>query len=288
MPYLRNKRTGETVFVPDQGGGPQGGIAPNPLRVQDAQAGIGKTIADTTKIQTDTIGSGLDNQKTIGDIAKQRKELAQNPIGEKDQTFINTMREESSAMPELIGQMQAASTAVGRFKPSATRGALFNNIMPEDDDWLPTALAKTAGRWFTDDKSEEDYQTLRSLQEGQALVKQQAQKGPQTEADTARIKASGVSPSKGAGPNALTLAEGTYNARLAQIKPEFYTKWANNFGSINAPNHEGKTAGEVWGKIYQDGLNKMRQGKGYRAAQSGQRPAPQQSSGGAKFLGWEE
>lgn len=279
MPYLRNKRTGEQIWVPD---GPQAPADPEfQYKGPAAAAGVGKTIADTTK-------TGVETKKTIGEIYKQQREIKQNPISEKDQTFINTMREESAAMPELIGQMQAAADAVNRFKPSPTRGALFNNVMPEDDDWLPTAALKGIGRWFTDDKSEEDYQTLRALQEGQALVKQQAQKGPQTEADTARIKASGVSPSKGQGPNALTLAEGTYNARLAQIKPEFFTKWANSFGSINAPNREGKTAGEVWAKIYQDGLNKMRQGKGYRAAQTGLRSAPRQPSGGAKFLGWEE
>jgi len=264
---------------------------PDPIKIAGATKAQNEAAASTMAVptaQAELQSKTLGNQKTVGDLVKQRRELLQNPISDKDQTFINKMREESSAMPELIGQMQAAAKAVGRFQPSPTRGAIFNNVMPEDDDWITTALAKTAGRWFTDTKSQEDYQTLRGLQEGQALVKQQAQKGPQTEADTARIKASGVSPSKSVGPNALTLAEGTYNARLAQVKPEFYSKWANSFGSINATNREGKTAGEVWAKIYQDGLNKMRQGKGYRAAQSGQRPTAPQASGGAKFLGWEE
>lgn len=287
MTYLRNKRTGEIIKVPDTA--PRTVGTPDPTKIAGAAKAQNEADASVYAAPTaaaDLRGRTLSNTKTVGDIANQNRVARQNPISEKDQTFINQMRDDSSSMPEFIGQLQAAAKAVDRFNPSPNRGAMFGSVMPEDNDWPTTALAKGFGRWFTSDQAQEDYQTLRALQEGQALVKQQAQKGPQTEGDVARIKASGVSPTKNVGPNALLLAEAYYNARLQQIKPEFYTKWANSFGSVNAPNHEGKTAGEVWAEIYQNGLKKMRQGKGYRAAQGGQRSDDQNS--GAKFLGWEK
>lgn len=46
MPYLRNKRTGETIFVPD---GPQQAVPANPLKVQGAQADIAGTQASTAR-----------------------------------------------------------------------------------------------------------------------------------------------------------------------------------------------------------------------------------------------
>lgn len=46
MPYLRNKRTGETVFVPD---GSQQVAAPNPLKVQGARADVANTQAGAAR-----------------------------------------------------------------------------------------------------------------------------------------------------------------------------------------------------------------------------------------------
>lgn len=64
MPYLRNKNTGQVVFVPDAGGQ---AVAPNPLKVQEAQASIGNSQAQAQ-------GKALDNRlssATMGDsIAK--------------------------------------------------------------------------------------------------------------------------------------------------------------------------------------------------------------------------
>lgn len=51
MPYLRNKRTGETVFVPD---GPQQAMPANPLKVQGAQADVANTRANTARTQQQT------------------------------------------------------------------------------------------------------------------------------------------------------------------------------------------------------------------------------------------
>lgn len=66
MPYLRNKRTGETVFVPD---GPQQVAAPNPLKVQGARAGVEST-------QVGTQGKVLDNtitKATLKDVVRKTK-----------------------------------------------------------------------------------------------------------------------------------------------------------------------------------------------------------------------
>lgn len=212
------------------------------------------------KAGADLQGSQLGNQKTLGDIVKAQREISQNPISETDQKFINEMRTGTGDMTTLLRDITAAQNAVDRFKPNPDRGVLFNNLVPEEDDWLPTAWAKKAGRGIAgiSDQEVKDFQTLKSLQEARVLQAQQAQKGPQTEADALRMKMSDVSPAKAAQVNARILAEAQFDALMNQKEPEFYTIWANTWGSINAKNSRGETAGQVWAREYDKRLKQMR------------------------------
>jgi len=66
MPWLRNKQTGERVFVPDN---PQQAMGPSPIRVQQAQAGIGETQAGTN---LKNVQAGRTGVQTQGDVIANR------------------------------------------------------------------------------------------------------------------------------------------------------------------------------------------------------------------------
>lgn len=257
MPYLRNKRTGETVWVDP----PQGGVGPAapdfPFKGPQAGANVNKTVADT--------------EKTMGDITKQQREIAQNPVSADDQKFINEMRTGTGDMTTLIRDITAAQQSVDRFKPSPDRGSYFNNVVPDDDDGWISLIGKKLGRGMASitgngisDQEIEDFQRLKGLQEARVLQQAQAQKGPQTESDALRMKLADISPSKSVNVNAQILAETQYDAMMNQQEPEFYAKWANKYGSTNSQNPEGRTAGEVWADHYAQGLEAMRSDPRYK------------------------
>lgn len=272
MPFIRNKKTGEVKWVEDA-------EAPQPPVNPDYQVKSSTVDTQIKQAGADLQGSQLGNEKVLGDITKQNLDISQNPISADDQKFINEMRTGTGNMTTLLRDITGAQKAVDRFRPSPDKGGLYNNLVPEEDDWLPTMLAKKIGQGVAgiDKKGIEDYQTLKSLQEARVLQAQQAQKGPQTESDALRMKLSDVSPSKYSAVNARILAEAQYDALMNQQEPEFYTKWANNHGSINAKNKSGETAGEVWSELYQRGLTQMRSDPRFVKATGGQ--APQQDDG---------
>lgn len=225
-------------------------VAPNPLKVQGAvadiegkQAGTQGQILQNQRIPVQTQGDALSNEEA-------RRKLTQNPISEKDQDFINKLRESAASIPQTIGTINSSAGAIDRFNPSQGKGALYGMFQAEDNDWPTTSAAKGIGRLFLDDQGVKDYEDLRSLQEKQVLNTQVEQKGPQTESDAARTKLSQIAPNKSKETNARLVGEAMYNAKMGAYKPSFYTQWANRFGSINAVNKSGKTADEVWTQVY--------------------------------------
>lgn len=265
MPYIRNKRTGEVKWVE--------GVSATPV---DPDYKVKSATVDTQINQAgaDLQGKNLGNTKTLGDIVNQRREISQNPISETDQKFINEMRTGTGDMTTLLRDITAAQTAVDRFQPGPDKGALYENLVPEENDWLPTVGVKKLGRFVAgiDDQGIKDYQRLKSLQESRVLQNQQAQKGPQTESDALRMKLADISPSKDSSVNAAILAEAQFDALMNQQEPEFYTKWANKYGSVNAKNKQGRTAGEVWAEAYTKGLKQMRSDPRYINATGGKTP----------------
>lgn len=266
MPYLRNKRTGETVFVPDQTGAPQAvPVGPQnptyPLEAPKMGADIANTQAGTARTQVQTRGDVLSNVQA-------QKDIRNNPIGDKDQALINQMRLAQGDLPGVLRDITAAQAAVDRFRPSPSRGADYSWGVPDDNDNPIYSAAKNAYAWFRGmpDQSKKDYQTLLGLQNQSVLNAQVAQKGPQTESDAIRMKLTGVSPNKDVGPNAQLLAEQQYDTMMKLQRPSFYEYWANRLGSTHALNSQGKSADQVWQEQYQRGYERMRNGPGYRRA----------------------
>lgn len=237
-------------------------------------ATLNKTIADTDKTRVDTIGSKLDNEKAGQEIITARRHNQQNPISVEDQKYINKQRETVGDMPRLIRDITGAARAVDRFQPAPGRGTMIGAGVPEDNDWLPTVLAKKLYGMTLGDQEKKDYQTITGLQNQQVLNSQIPQKGPQTESDALRMKLANISPNKNVGPNAVILAESQYDAMMAQNRPEFYTRWANRLGSVNAMDKQGRTAGEVWAAEYARGLKRLRADPRYKKVAGDRAPKP--------------
>jgi hypothetical protein len=258
MPYVRHKRTGEMVYVPDQ----QPPADPTfPYQGPKAQADVKNTEAGTTRTEVQTQGDILENENKV-------RTMTQNPISDKDQALINKMRLDQGDLSGVLQDITAAQAAVDRFKPAPGRGSAYSWAVPEDDDmaitaWLKNRVGDIAG---LSDEDRNAYQTLLGLQNQSVLNSQIEQKGPQTESDAARMKLAGISPNKGIGPNAVLLAEQQYDVLMKKQRPSYYEKWANKYGSTHALNKDGKTVDEVWNDSYLFGLEKMRNGPGYRRA----------------------
>lgn len=272
MPYVRNKVTGETRWVPDAQPprdptfdykGPQAGAD-----LSKTVAGTANTNANTNRTVVQTRGDELDN-------AGKNRTLRQNPISEKDQALINAMRMGQGDLPGVLRDITAAQAAVDRFQPAPGRGTAYSWAVPEDNDWGITALGKNLiGKVFGVSKPDSDaYQTLVGLQNASVLNKQIEQKGPQTESDAARMKLTAVSPNKSTPVNAQLLAENQYDVMMKLQRPAFYEYWANQLGSTHALNGQRKSADQVWNEQYMRGLLKMRASAGYRrtTGQSGKR-----------------
>lgn len=233
--------------------------------IAQGQAGIGKTQADTVRTKVQTEGDTLANATAV-------KNLRQNPISEIDQKFINDMRAQTGDTNKLLRDVTGAQVAVDRFGTAPGRGTLYGMGTADDSDYPITAAAKGLVGMFLPDQKQEEYQRLVGLQNDAVLNTQIAQKGPQTESDAIRMKLANVSPNKNVRVNSQILADGQYEAMMAQQRPGFFTFWANKFGSLNALNPQGKSAEQVWNESYQQGLSKMRQDGRYngRAPRRGQ------------------
>lgn len=305
MPYIRNKRTGETIFVPDEQ--PQSAPTGVPIGPQDptmglkmpqAKATIDKTNADISNTNAGTNRTVVQTQGDVLSNTDKQRTLSQNPISDRDQALINSMRLSQGDLAGVLQDIQGAQSAVDRFQPAPGKGTDYAASVPDDSDgWWSANVAKPFNGWWNGvtPQGSEDYQTLAGLQNQSVLNSQIAQKGPQTESDAVRMKLAGVSPNKDVGPNAQLLAEQQYRTMMSMNRPGFYETWANNLGSTHKPNTAGKTSDQVWNEQYQRGLEQMRNSPGYRRAAgrkgllgSSTRNLPKKPAGGARFLGFED
>lgn len=296
MPYIRNKRTGETIFVPDEPASPQG----IPIGMQDpampykAQGAALDNQSKVAGMQNDAQRIALERERVrLAQMAQgnaataaqqtheiKQRDVRQNPISDRDQTLINGMRGQQGDLSGVLRDIAAAQDAVKRFSPSPARGRLFSMGVPEEDDWAVTAAAKNLFGLALPDQDKEDYQRLVGLQSQGVLNSQIAQKGPQTESDAARMKLANVSPNKDVRVNADILAEQQYDTLMKQSRAGFYETWANNLGSTHAINGQGKTADQVWAEQYDRGLRQMREKTNARRSTGAPR------KGGGTSMGW--
>ena len=246
MVKIRNKLTGEIVEVPDQPGMQRVGPANKlrPLQVRSAELGNTKTAQE---IAADRQMLPLQIRKAEAELAKARIEASRAQVSPEDQKFLNTMRENTGSIGETISLLRNAETLSKRMDPETARWAKWGTV--EDGggfmDWLGAKIFGGA----TTAQQKDDYQNLTAHQNDAVLLKQMAQKGPQTESDAVRMQLATLSPFKLKGPNSTIIGNAALNAFLAQRKPEFYTKWANQNGGLNSPDKKGRTVDQAWRQV---------------------------------------
>lgn len=281
MPVIRNKRTGETMYVPDAG--PQMPAKPTfELEAPKMRGDIDSTAAGTKRTVVQTAGDVLDNQN-------KGRTIHQNPISDRDQALINGMRLKQGDLTGVLQDIQGAQRAVDRFKPAPGKGTDYAASIPTDaDSWFTANVFRPIGAWWNDvdPALAQDYQTLSGLQNQSVLNSQIAQAGPQTESDAVRMKLAGVSPNKDVRPNAQLLAEQQYRTQMGIEKPSFYTYWANKLGSTTALNSEGQSADQVWNQQFQRGYQQMRRDPRYTGTLGNARSAPRKQSNVIDFDKW--
>lgn len=221
-----------------------GGADPmKPIQRRVAEVGIEKTNQDIARTGVQMTGDRLSNAMTAQNLRKG------GGLSEQDQTFLNNMRGQIGGIDETVSILSNAARLVDRFGTSPQKERQVRWATEESDktgpvsgtlDWLGSKL------FSAKPQEKEDWQQLKALQNNAVLLKQQEQKGPQTESDAIRMQLASMSPDKYGRVNAQILGNAMLQARLSQMKPGFYTKWAQENGSVNAVNRNGKTADQMW------------------------------------------
>jgi hypothetical protein len=243
-----------------------GGVMLPPAPKAQYEAPQAAADLENTRTRTAAIERGNAVEERKAGLAETQAQRArqQYPIPKEDMARINDIRGQSGGMQELVGKLKTATGAIDRFQPGPGRGTRYQNFYAEPEDGLFTGAIKGVGRMFLPDASERDYEILRAMQESAVLKTQEAQKGPQTEADAARMKASTISPTKSVQTNALLAAESIYNARMAEKKPDFYTKWANRHGSLSSLDSKGNSVDKAWSEAYSKGFRTLQNDPRYK------------------------
>lgn len=261
---------------------PQGQVFKMSDPVKDATVNtqIQQVGADLNKTQAMTGEYGANATRAQASAADTMRTIRQNPISEKDQAIIDGMRQQAAPAAQLLPQIRDASKAADRFQGGPGKGAYYDAVMPETNDWGITAAAKGLLRTPLSKQSMMDYQALKSPQQSIILNEQQAQKGPQTESDAARMALAGVTPSNYNSVNAQRAAIAAFNAKMAMNKPDFYSRWANQHGSLGALDHGGQSVDKAWSTALQKGLEILYNDPAYIQATGAK---PQASSDGWKI-----
>ena len=221
------------------------------------QAGARPVGPQDPKVPLDVEGKALANARipvqTRGDELSNRQkeqELRQGGgLSTQDQTFINAMREQVGGIDDVISTLKNAAQISDRVNPDIARFAQWGTVGEGGGlaDWIGSKMFGG----LTTPRQKDDFQTLSALQNDAVLLKQQAQKGPQTEADAVRMQLSSLSPFKRNVPNAAIIGQASLNARLSQRRPGFYTEWAQKHGSVNAVDPQGRSVDQAW-KAFSD------------------------------------
>lgn len=242
-----------------------------------ARATLDQTNANiqATNARTNAINRTASLQESTA--ANERRRY---PISKEDAAIIDRYRQNADVARRASMELLTAGQSVDRFGSGPERARDVKRSMVTEDDGLLEQLGRNVYGTVAgiSDQDIADYQDLDRLRQSRVATIQAEQKGPQTESDALRYMKSTFGPDKSVEVNARSLAEANYNAVLDKRKPDFYTKWANNFGSLSAVNPQGKTADEVWQEAAQKGWQAFTQGpqgrKLYGQQQKGRKPPP--------------
>lgn len=186
------------------------------------------------------------------DLKNQEMQRGLRQLSPADQQFLNSMRTSTGDMGDTIRTLGNAAHALDRLNPGPVRATALSAAIPEEGGGLLDKIGGIAFGGLPEQSTKNDWQTVQALRNEAVLAKQIAQKGPQTDSDAIRMQMASLDPYKYIKPNAEILGAGMLQAKLAQHKPDFYTRWANKYGSINAVSPSGQTADAAWSNLMND------------------------------------
>jgi hypothetical protein len=167
----------------------------------------------------------------------------------QDNKFLNELRATSGQGGlEAETEYRNAARVIDRLGTGPVRAAMLDAFIPEDGGGFFDKVGGLLGAPFIDRQTVDDFQTLKGLQSKRVLSSQLEQKGPQTESDAARLKLTEVSPYNTPEANRRILDAGMRKARLSSIKPDFFTKWVNQYG-LNGLDPQGRSVDAAWADV---------------------------------------
>ena len=189
----------------------------------------------------------------------------QRGLSVQDNKALNEMREGHGTALKVNRDYREVARSLDRADLTPAKAAWLETWIPREGGGLMDTVGGLIGERFLDPQTVTDFQNLRALQSKRVMDAQVEQKGPQTEADAARLQLTEVSPYKSKGANLAVMKRGMADAVLAKRKLPFFQKWANQYG-VNGLDPSGRTADDVWrtisDKVYAAG---ERGGQGQRA-----------------------
>lgn len=166
----------------------------------------------------------------------------------QDNKALNDMRPENASALSVNRDYREVAKTLDRSKMTPARAKWLETWIPRENGGLFDMIGGAIGERFLDPQTVTDFQTLRGLQSKRVMDAQIAQKGPQTEADAARLQLAEVSPFKTKGANVGVMLRGMADATLAKRKLPFFQQWANKYG-LNGVNERGETADQSWRNV---------------------------------------
>lgn len=203
--------------------------------------------------------------------ANQRR---QNPISPADATFIRGLMEQGQGATGMARTIENAAGAIDRLGTGPMRAKMLSAAIPEEGGGVMDTLGGAMFGGLVNKQTVDDWQTLRALQNSAVLDKQIEQKGPQTDSDALRMKLASISPDKTVKANAEVIGQTMLGSQLMKHKPDFYTKWANKYGSLTAVSPGGQTVNSAWDALQNDAMNRYNNDPRIKAMRAGQ-PAQQ-------------
>lgn len=258
MPKIRNKITGEIIEIPDQQGRvvasappmpkAPAGYRPGPTLSMDPgymRGEIGLAGATAAARNAAEIAAAREKGRIELEMELEKRRLLTKGAGlvEQDNSALNKLRDQTGNAQGLTRDYRAAMGLLPKIDPA--RVPLMNDVLPkEDGGWLNYLFSSGASDTVSP-KERQAFQNFRAIQSGQVLDKQQAQSGPQTESDAARMKLAGIQATNDLSANVPILMRGYADSALAERKMPFYTNWANRYG-LNGVDARGRSVDDVW------------------------------------------
>lgn len=172
-------------------------------------------------------------------------EVQRGELSVQDNKALNDMRDGHSAALKVNRDYREVARVLDRSQMTPVKASMLNALTPQEGGGFFDAIGGWIGSKVLPQQTIDDFQTLRGLQSGRVMDAQIAQKGPQTEADAARLQLAEVSPWKTKQANIAVMKRGMADATLAKRKLPFFQRWANKYG-VNGVNERGQTADEAW------------------------------------------